>query len=418
MASIVPALTQRLARIEDPDRVTVRGEEQDPSRTGLDPLAIERVWQDVLEVYRSGLYPALSLCLRHKGRVVLDRSVGHLRGVGPDDGGRPEPLRPDSLFNQFSASKLMTSMLVHLLVERGELRLDAPVARYLPAFAQGGKERITLKQVLQHKAGLHRFPKDLGMPPLQLLTNADAQRDIVCRVEPVGRAGRVAYSPVLMGVILGEVIRATQGCDVRELAASELLGPLGFQDHQYGVPPEQIGRVADHAMTGPVIPEVMAGIFANTVGFDVREAITMSNTSVFKTAVMPSANVMASGRETTRFLQLLLNEGQLDGVRVFKERTIRRAIQERTRAQPDGTFGFPMRYGLGPMLGGDRFSLFGLGTRGSFGHLGFTTVVVYADPRRKLAVSFLNTGKPFLAPGMVNWYRVLQRIAMAVPRSA
>ncbi len=418
MASSFPALTQRLVRIEDPARVTVRGEEQDPARTGLDPAAIEQVWDDVVEVYRSGLYPALSLCLRHKGRVVLDRSIGHLRGVGPDDPGPPEPLRPDSLFNQFSASKLLTAMLVHLLIERGELRLDTPVARYLPGFEQNGKGRITLKEVMQHKAGLHRFPEELGMPPLELLCQPDAQRELVNRVAPAGRAGWVAYSPVLMGVILSEVIRATQGCDVRELAATEILGPLGFADHQYGVAPDETGRVADHAMTGPVIPGVMSTVFANTVGFDVGEAIGMSNTEVFKTAVIPSANVMASGRETTRFLQLLLNEGQLDGVRVFKERTLRRAVQDRTRAQPDGTFGFPMRYGLGPMLGGDRFSLFGLGTRGSFGHLGFTTVVVYADPRRKLAVSFLNTGKPFLAPGMVGWYRVLQRIALAIPRSA
>ena len=62
------------------------------------------------------------------------------------------------------------------------------------------------------------------------------------------------------------------------------------------------------------------------------------------------------------------------------------------------------------------FSLFGLNTRGAFGHLGLSNVVVYADPARDLSVAFLNTGKPIIAPGMVRWYWVLQRIALMVPR--
>ena len=100
--------------------------------------------------------------------------------------------------------------------------------------------------MLQHKAGLHRFPGDLGMAPLDLLADPGAQREVLFRVEPAGRRGWVAYSPILMGVVLAEVIRATQGCDVREFAASEILDPLGFQNHQYGVAPEQIDRVSDH----------------------------------------------------------------------------------------------------------------------------------------------------------------------------
>ncbi len=77
-----------------------------------------------------------------------------------------------------------------------------------------------------------------------------------------------------------------------------------------------------------------------------------------------------------------------------------------------------MRYGLGVMMGGTAFSLFGLNTAGAYGHLGLSNVVVYADPSRELAVAFLNTGKPMLAPGMVQWYAVLQRIANLVPRTA
>ena len=77
-----------------------------------------------------------------------------------------------------------------------------------------------------------------------------------------------------------------------------------------------------------------------------------------------------------------------------------------------------MRYGLGVMMGGDYFSLFGLGTKGVFGHLGLSNLVAYADPSRELSVAYLTTGKPMFAPGMVQWYRVMQRIANLVPRTA
>ena len=106
----------------------------------------------------------------------------------------------------------------------------------------------------------------------------------------------------------------------------------------------------------------------------------------------------------------------MDGTRVLQTKTIQNAVTDVTPVQLDGTFGFPIRYGLGVMMGGMRFSLFGLNTRGAFGHLGFTGVVVYADPVRELAVAFLNTGKPMLAPGMVRWYWILQRLTMLVPR--
>jgi CubicO group peptidase (beta-lactamase class C family) len=143
--------------------------------------------------------------------------------------------------------------------------------------------------------------------------------------------------------------------------------------------------------------------------------VALTNEPAFLTAILPSANVVATGRQVTSFLQMLLNGGELNGTRVLQNRTIQRAIGDTTPTRLDGTFGFPMRYGLGLMRGGTAFSLFGFDTPHAFGHLGFTNVVVYADPSRDLAVSFLNTGKPMLAPGMIHWYRVLQTLARTVP---
>ena len=126
--------------------------------------------------------------------------------------------------------------------------------------------------------------------------------------------------------------------------------------------------------------------------------------------------MVSTAADYARFLQMFANGGQLDGVRVLQPETVHRMVTEVTPRQIDSTFGFPVRYGLGVMMGGTRFSLFGLNTAGAYGHLGLSNVVVYADPARELSVAFLNTGKPILAPGMLRWYWVLQRIALMVPR--
>ena len=392
---------QKAQRLAVPEPATVRwvGEEVDPAVTGLRPEGLEAIWSDVEDLYRTGLHPAVGLTLRHRDRIVLDRACGHV------DAAQTRVVDGSTLWNLFSASKLVTAVLVMALVERGELRLDVPLRSYLPTLEHSS---ATLRQVLMHRAGLHRMPR-LGLTMEQCLDDA-TQLESMRRVKP-SRPGWTAYSPMLFGVLLGQLVRVTQGGDLRELA-EELLPGLGLT---YGT--DRPDDVAEHLVTAES-PGPMARVFEDTVGWPLEEAVAFSNSPDFKRAVLPSANVMASGREVTRFLQLLLNGGAVDGVRVLQQRTVRHMIHERTPLSPDGTFGFPMRYGLGPMLGGDKLSLFGLGTRGAFGHLGLTTVVVYADPRRQLAVAFMNTGKPLLAPGFVRWYKALQRIPLVVPRSS
>ena len=256
-----------------------------------------------------------------------------------------------------------------------------------------------------------------GLDPLQSLRDGKPPLEPLYDLRPKNPPGRnVAYHPMTSWILLGEIIERVTGTSLRAFAHERLLGPLGFSHFNYGVSDHEVSRVAQHAYTGPPAARVMSRIFERTVGVDLVSAVDLTNDHQFLTGVLPSANVIATGRETTRFLHMLLRGGELDGTRVLQPETIRRAVWDRTRAQPDSTFGFPMRYGLGVMMGGDRFSLFGLTTRDAFGHLGFTNVVVYADPKRDLCVSFLNTGKPMLAPGMLRWYWALQRIALLVPR--
>ena len=103
---------------------------------------ITSIWRDVEALYATGLHPAIALHIVHKGRVVCDRTIGHLDNVPADKGGRIAS--PDSLFSLFSGSKIVTAALVHALTDDGLIDLDRPVAHYLPAFAARGKRVVTL----------------------------------------------------------------------------------------------------------------------------------------------------------------------------------------------------------------------------------------------------------------------------------
>lgn len=394
----------RETRIPTPDPgAVVRIGDEEKGEVDLGPT-----WDHVVRLYASGLHPAIGLCVRHRGRVILDRTVGH---VEHRPGSEPGAIAtPSTLFNLFSASKIVSAFLLLCLVEDGLVGLDRPAADYLPAFARHGKERITVRHLLNHTAGIPDMPRDLdfaaGRLPLEPLYD----------LRPLTPAGKkVAYHPVTSWALLDAIINAVTGADLRQLARRRLLEPLGFTGLTYGVAEADMHRVAKHLLTGPPTVPVMARVFERTIGTGLSNAVAISNEPAFLTAVLPSANVIGTGVETVRFLQLLLNGGELDGTRILSEAMTRKMYTELTPSALDRTFGLPMRYGLGVMMGEPRVSLYGPGTAGAFGHLGFSTVVVYADPARDLCVSFLNSGKPMLAPGMLRWLWILQRIAMLVP---
>ncbi len=406
----VGALLPRATVDVHPVAAATRRGQESPS-----DLPLWRAWRDVQAMYRTGLHPAIALHVMHRRRVVMDRTIGHLVN---EPGGPTGPVAtPQTLFNLFSASKIITAALVHALVDDGLLRIDMPVVDVLPEFSSHGKDRILLRHLLNHTAGIPHMPQgvdldaliDAGRFPVELLWDLRP-------THPPGR--RVAYHPMTSWFLIQELAERVTGEGLRPLLRRRLLDPLGFAHLDYGVRPDQVPDVALHALTGPPVPGVMDRIFTRTVGVGVDDAVRLTNDPRFLTAVLPSANVIATPAEVSRFLSMLLAGGELDGVRVLSHRAVRAMTTAATPRAFEGTFGFPMRYGLGVMMGGRRFSLFGLNTAGAFGHLGLSNVVVFADPARDLVVTFLNTGKPMMDPGMLRWYRVLQRIASIVPRDA
>lgn len=408
---------ETLVRVAPPEEVTGRGAEVDPGQVGLDHASVDAIWRACVATYRTGLYPALALCVRRRGEVVLDRSLGHARGNAPYDPPDAERVvaSPRTLFNLFSASKMVTAMLVHLCDQRGLLHLDDPVAHYLPEFGQLGKSRITLRHVLTHRAGIPNIPRqfaDAGLleRPHEILALLSSQK-------PRWRAGRrLAYHALTGGFVLGAVVERVTGKPLRQVLRDELRAPLGFDGFDFGVPAARLPEVAVSAFTGPPVLPPVSQLMRRALSVDFVEAVRVSNDPRFLTAVVPAGNVVATANEASRFMQLLLDGGALDGVRVFETRTIERAIAEQTYLELDLTLGVPIRYSMGFMLGARLASVYGLRTQRAFGHLGFTNVFVYADPSRDLAVALMTSGKPALSPGLARTLMIMQTIAHRVPR--
>ncbi len=391
--------------------------EIEPREAGLTRANVDAMWASVECLYASGLHPAIALCVRRGGKVVIDRAIGHVRGNGPDDAPTtPKTLvRHDTLFDLYSASKAITAMVVHLLDERGLVHLDDAVAEYIPEFGKHGKEAITLRQILTHRAGIPTVPGT--KIDLDLLADSERIVQILCDAKPLSVPGRrIAYHALTGGFVIGEVVRRVTGRDIRRFLRDEVLAPLGFDAFDYGVPASRIPEVAENAYTGaPSVPPYKWFI-ERILGVSAREAAAMSNDARFLTSIIPSGNIIGTANEASRFFELLLREGELDGVRVFDRRTVRRAVAEQSYLEIDSFLGIPVRYGMGFMLGTDMLSPFGPDSRHAYGHIGFTNVIAYADPDRDISVGLMTSGKPFITPGQLTWLAVARTIARECAR--
>src|SRR5690606_19363406 len=128
---------KRLCRVpEDLESVTARGREARPRDAGLTRGAVERIWDAVEALYRTGLHPAIQICVRRHGAVVLDRAIGHAAGNAPgaDPDAPKTRVTPETPFRIYSASKAVTAMVIHKLDDLGKLHIDDRVADYVPAF--------------------------------------------------------------------------------------------------------------------------------------------------------------------------------------------------------------------------------------------------------------------------------------------
>ena len=413
----VPDPLRRIRLPEDLESVTTVGPEQPPNEGGMDDVGVQRIWDAAVSLYRSGVHPAVSVCVRREGAVVLNRAIGHARGNGPNDGEDAEkvPATPETPFLIYSGAKAVTALVVHMLHERGALDIEDPVCKYIPEYDCHNKGEITIAHVLAHRAGVPNLPREAL--DLDRALDREFLVRMLCDAKPFARPGRyLAYHAVSGGYILGEVVHRAMDEDIRQVLAEEILEPLGFRWNNYGVASQDVGAVALNYVTGPPTPPPLSQFLTRALGLPFDELVRSTNDERFLTAIVPAANVVTTAEELSRFYEIFRRGGEMDGRRIMSPETIRHAMTEQSRLEVDLSLGFPTRFGYGLMLGAQILSLYGRDTQHAFGHLGFTNMLAWADPQRALACAVMTNGKPTLYPEVARFAGLMQRITSEVPK--
>lgn len=400
---VVPRELATVTRID-------REAEVAPEDAGLTRSGVDAIWNAVEGYYRTGTQPAVTFMLRRRGKIVLSRAIGHARGNDPGADGRNWiPAQPDTPICLFSASKAITALLVHKLVEQGRLGLDDRVAQHIPEYAQRGKDRTTVRQLLSHRAGIPSIPlKNLDT---RVIYDWNKVVDILCAAKPFEATGeKQAYHAITGGFILGELVRRVGKIELADALREWIAEPLGCRYMTYGLAPEHRAIAAPNVFTGPRPPWMIDLVAKRVLGASFKEVVRLSNEDEFLTHPIPAGNIFATADEASRVFQMLLDGGVYQGRRVFKPETIEEMVQPVGRRQLDGMLVIPVRFSAGMMLGDNPFGLFGPRSRRAFGHIGFLNIVCWADPARETSVAILNNGKTLAPSSLTRLARILQVI--------
>jgi len=364
-----------------------------PAQTPAAPFAAETFDPIVLGGIHRGAYPGAVLLVGRRDTVLYAKGYGHFTWSARS------PLdRPDStIFDLASLSKpIATTTALMLLVDRGRVQLDAPVATYLPDFHAPGTGTITLRMLLTHTSGLRA---DLPTAQLRSLrTRADLLRAVYAESPRLPPESRVVYSD-LNAVLLGEIVARRSGEPLDRFVAREVFQPLAMRDARYRPPSGERPRIAP------------TGIWhGHPVAGDVNDP-----TAAKLGGVSGNAGVFATGWDLARFAQFLLRGGTLaDGTRLVKEETIRLF----TTRSPQADVG-PDHRALGwqAVPTDETISSAGslFGPR-SFGHTGWTGTSLWIDPDRDLFVILL-TNRAF-APRSRRSFSVLKQVRGLVADAA
>ncbi len=371
-------------------------EETAPEAVGLSRAGVDAVWSAVERLYATGMHPGISFVLRRRGRIVLKRAIGHARGNGPgEDGESAVPMDVDTPVCLFSASKAMAAMTVHLLSERKALSLLDPVSHYVPAFGRNGKRDITIYQLLCHKAGIPTVPTE-GLDVAELLLDRRRILQLIYDTAPDRPGHHHAYHALTAGFVVADLVEKVTDQPFRRFFRDEIGGPLGLDSLDFGVRGPAQRKVARNYVTGFRHDGVVDRYLRRAIGTTLSHATELSNDPRFYRAVIPAGNGFATADDAGAFFQCLLDGGRLGRRRVFQPLTVRRAITEVGKPEIDRSLLLPLRYSAGMMLGTSPFGLYGPSAAQAFGHLGFATNLLWADPERDISVALLTTGKVVL----------------------
>jgi uncharacterized protein YbbC (DUF1343 family)/CubicO group peptidase (beta-lactamase class C family) len=300
---------------------------------------------------RDGLIPGAVLVIGHNGQVVYQRAYGE-RALIP----HREPMTLDTIFDAASLTKVIaTTPSIMRLFEQGQIRLNDPVTKYLPEF-QGGHSDITIRNLMTHFSGLR---PDLDLKPAWTGYDTGIQRALIDK--PTGPPGvRFVYSDINF-ILLGEIVHRLTGKMLNDYARENFYEPLGMRETMFLPPASLRSRIAPTEIN-PVTSQPLRG--------EVHD-----DTARYMGGVAGHAGVFTTAADLAKFAQMMLDQGEGNGVRLFSEATVKKFTSPQSPADQ------PILRGLGwdidSTYSSNRGELFPIG---SYGHTGFTGTSIWIDP--------------------------------------
>jgi CubicO group peptidase (beta-lactamase class C family) len=364
----------------------------DPESVGFSSVRLGRI-NTVMQHYvdQRKLAGMVTLVAR-RGQIV------HFETCGVADIATGAPMHHDTLFRIYSMTKPVTSAAVLMLFEEGHIQLSDPIARYIPAFADvkvldnsaGSGVRyvapvrpISIRDLLTHTAGLsYGFDENVYIDDLyreHIYTLREASPDLtledfihaVAKL-PLAHQPGSAFRYSFATDVLGLLVQVVAGMPFADFLLRRIFEPLGMVDTGFHVPAEQIGRFA--ATHGPD-PEH---------GLIVTDAPATSDFARPTRAPSGGGGLVSSTSDYLRFAQMLLNQGQLDGVRLLGRKTVELMVANHLPAgvhPSDETFS---GFGLGVSVLLDPAQAQNLGSVGTYGWGGAANTNFWIDPQEQL----------------------------------
>ena len=336
------------------------------------------------------------------GKPVVDIWAGPAREDGT-------PWQRDTMSICYSGTKGVAATAIHMLATEGLIDYDAPVAEYWPEFGCNGKERITVRQLLSHQAGLHKLTHLVD--EITDILDWDLIVSRLEKTEPDFHPGTAnAYQAVTFGWLVGELIHRISGLSVSEFLEQRIVKPLGLDGLYIGEADTQMDRITDFEGLPPLqrngakplemsyaVPFWIRGERLRDLwrrGLTPANATRLYTHPAFWKACLPAMNGVATARSLAKLYAVLAMGGELDGVRLVSEDIIRQASEVQTR-RADRVAIYPLHW----KLGYHRTDASILAVPEAFGHFGLGGAGGWANPELRLSFAFVHGASPMTIVG-------------------
>jgi len=329
-----------------------------PATPELAPAKVAEIDDAIESAVAAGRTPGGVFWIERTGRAY-HRAYGQ-RAIRP----APEPAAEDTIYDLASLTKVLaTTPSIMLLVERGQIDLDAPVQRYIPEFTGEGRELVAIRHLMTHTSGLRP-----GLSLTPAWTGAVHAIQLACAEKLTTAPGAAFRYSDINFILLGEVVGRVSGTPLDQFAEREIYRPLRMKDTGFRPPADWIARIAPTEQTGDVM----------------LRGVVHDPTSRAMGGVAGHAGLFSTAADVARFARMMIQEGCLDGVRLFQPATVR--LMTTVQTPPE----VPWRRGLGWDIDsgyarprGQWFPV------GSYGHTGWTGTAIWVDPFSKTFWLFL-----------------------------